>query len=123
MNKKEIFKSTQCTGCRACELACSFHYIKIFNPNIASIEINKTMEGFEVGIYNAAKDFHLACDLCTGEDNGRQCVEVCSTLFKKELAAFIQEISKSFPNENKQMGGNRGEKKLWLCGINIENRS
>ena len=39
MKTSIIIKDEKCTGCKSCELACSFHHLKIFKPSMASIEV------------------------------------------------------------------------------------
>ena len=36
---KILIKPERCTGCRVCQLECSFKYHKVFNPALANIEI------------------------------------------------------------------------------------
>lgn len=40
-NKLQISKINKCTGCRICELACSYYHYSIFNPDLARIYIQK----------------------------------------------------------------------------------
>lgn len=62
----------KCTGCRSCELACSYHHTKKFNPYFSSINI-----------YRDSKDAHIkyafldTCDLCVNEKIPA-CVNACS---------------------------------------------
>ncbi|MFQ5820926.1 MAG: 4Fe-4S dicluster domain-containing protein [Candidatus Heimdallarchaeota archaeon] len=57
----------KCTGCRICEMACSFHHYKIFNPTKSMIRIVKLEE---VGI-----DVPIVCGHCLTAP----CAEVCPT--------------------------------------------
>ena len=61
----------KCTGCRICELVCSFYHTKAFSPELSSIRV--TMN-------NRTGDIKLAidetCDLCQGEES-TQCVKYC----------------------------------------------
>ena len=41
---KILVKPERCTGCRVCQLECSFRYHKVFNPALASIRILETPE-------------------------------------------------------------------------------
>jgi len=67
-----FIETSRCTGCRSCELACSYHHAKIFNPAISSIKI-----------YRDSKDVHIeynfldTCDLCENE-RMPACVAACS---------------------------------------------
>ena len=51
-----------CSGCRTCELACSFHHTGAFAPASSSIRISRSNETAEM-------DWKLepSCDLCAGE--------------------------------------------------------
>jgi Fe-S-cluster-containing hydrogenase component 2 len=57
----------QCTGCRMCELVCSFTHYKIFNPSLARIRVT-TNEPELI-------DFPVVCRLCLNPP----CHEVCPT--------------------------------------------
>jgi len=67
-----FMETSRCTGCRSCELACSYHHAKVFNPTISSIKI-----------YRDSKDAHIeykfldTCDLCRNEKLPA-CVAACS---------------------------------------------
>lgn len=39
-----LIKPEKCTGCRVCQLECSFKYHKVFNPTLANIQILETPE-------------------------------------------------------------------------------
>ena len=41
---KVIIKPEKCTGCRVCQLECSFKYHKVFNPALSNIQIIETPE-------------------------------------------------------------------------------
>lgn len=60
-----IFDANLCTGCRACELACSFHCEGVFQPSKSRIRIVKLDED---GI-----DVPVGCEHC--ED--AVCIAVC----------------------------------------------
>ncbi len=67
------FDDPKCNGCRSCELGCSFHFHKYFNPEESAIRIYRddkygTVE-FEVG---------SSCDYCANEPQGPQCVYYCA---------------------------------------------
>ncbi|MEM3506233.1 MAG: 4Fe-4S binding protein [Candidatus Bathyarchaeia archaeon] len=70
----------KCTGCRACEVACSFHHKKVFKRKISSIQIKRfEREGdIEIIIYKKAEDERQPCDLCVGEIEPL-CVKFCFT--------------------------------------------
>ena len=58
-----------CVGCRACELACSYHHKRCFNPKYSSIRINFTDN------YDTSITILNTCD-CTKKP---LCVQLCPT--------------------------------------------
>jgi len=69
--KKVVFQEgnfpSQCSGCRMCELVCSFIHYKIFNPSLSRIRVT-TSESSLV-------DFPVVCRQC----HTPPCQEVCPT--------------------------------------------
>lgn len=67
-----------CTGCKACELACSFHHLSAYAPSRASIEASRDEKTgkAEIRLYGAKEGRHIACDDCKG-DKERLCVRYC----------------------------------------------
>lgn len=61
-----MVNSSLCTGCRSCEMACSFAHTSSFSFNDSRIRIEKTEED--------GQDIPLVCRQC---DNSR-CLEVCA---------------------------------------------
>ncbi len=53
----------RCTGCRACEIACSFHHTRSFDPAKSSIQVNMEKSTGIVSI-----DFDSTCDGCSNEE-------------------------------------------------------
>ncbi|MFC1907083.1 hypothetical protein ACFLW8_03245 [Chloroflexota bacterium] len=41
---KVLIKPEKCTGCRVCQLECSFKYHKVFNPALSNIQIIESPE-------------------------------------------------------------------------------
>jgi len=74
--------SEKCTGCRACEAACSYHHGKIFSPKVASLWVHRMdKEGkMEITLYkNLTKEERkkrFPCDQCVGEPEPL-CVKYC----------------------------------------------
>ena len=68
----------KCTGCRACEFACSFHHKQVFSRKFASLEVCRLERGREISIirYMEAEKEHFACDYCEGEVEPL-CVKYC----------------------------------------------
>jgi len=56
-----------CTGCRACEVACSFAHTDLFSPDLARIRVAKNE--------HRGLDFPITCRMCARP----MCVEVCPT--------------------------------------------
>jgi carbon-monoxide dehydrogenase iron sulfur subunit len=83
-------KTKCCTGCRACELACSFYHLKLFSRKISSILVKRNeKEGmFTILIYHKPEDSHLACDC--GDDE-EFCVSYCPIVARDELKAILHE--------------------------------
>ena len=86
-----VIDTTKCTGCRACELACSYHHRQIFSPSIASIRVQRCdVKGdFQVKLvrYQQAEDGHLACDCAGGNEF---CLNYCSATARSELEALLK---------------------------------
>ena len=83
------FDTRTCTGCRTCEMACSFHHSGVFQPSISSIEITGSpKEGFRILFYETTHDGHRACDGCPGLENPL-CVAYCPLVAREELKELI----------------------------------
>ena len=70
----------RCTGCRACELACSFHFTRAFSRKASALEIRRfEPEGrFEISIVSRSVGGSRVCDLCEGETEP-MCIKYCDT--------------------------------------------
>lgn len=62
---KLIFNPENCTGCRACELACSFHHEGLFSPSKSRIRV--------VRIDEEGIDVPVGCEHC----DSAPCILVC----------------------------------------------
>ena len=60
-----------CTGCRICELVCSFHHEGVFSPELSSIRVSRNNRTGEVGV-----SIDSTCDSCKGEAQPL-CVAYC----------------------------------------------
>jgi Fe-S-cluster-containing hydrogenase component 2 len=56
-------KLERCTGCRSCEVACSFHHIKAFDPKHSSIQINVDKNTWAISL-----TIYSTCDHCVNEE-------------------------------------------------------
>jgi Fe-S-cluster-containing dehydrogenase component len=87
----EAFNAIRCTGCRSCELACSYHHQKVFSPNIASIRIQRreSIGRFTIFIYPQDYLRHLSCDC----DDGKEfCLNYCPIIAREELRTILQKV-------------------------------
>jgi Fe-S-cluster-containing dehydrogenase component len=69
----------KCNGCRGCEVACSYHHRKVFDPEISSIEIRLIGKELNLSTIIHSKEGetkHLACDGCQTESQPL-CVKYC----------------------------------------------
>lgn len=62
----------KCTGCRSCEIACSYHFDGVFQPNTSRIKISFDPKSGDVKI-----SIDDGCNLCEGEE-GPLCAKYCS---------------------------------------------
>ncbi|MCL5957784.1 MAG: 4Fe-4S dicluster domain-containing protein [Chloroflexi bacterium] len=60
-----IVNSSVCSGCRACEVICSFAHEGVFNPALSRVQISKDEP--------AGKDEPLVCRQC----GNARCVQIC----------------------------------------------
>lgn len=72
MGMRILRNSKRCYGCRACELACSYHHLRAFSPGGGSIRANKD---HSTGRIEWMID--STCDFCKGEQEPL-CVRYCS---------------------------------------------
>ena len=69
---KIMLDISKCYGCRSCELACSYHFARAFNPEMSSIKVLRDGENGEVTI-----SITSTCDFCEGEAHPF-CVKYCA---------------------------------------------
>jgi Fe-S-cluster-containing dehydrogenase component len=90
------FEAKSCTGCSACEIACSFHHRKEFSRELSSIRITESPSSpkkmFEVSFFLKGSEKHLACDLCEGLDVPL-CVKYCNVLMRDELKTLVDQVT------------------------------
>ncbi len=69
-----------CTACRACEVACSFHHRRVFDPSRSSIKILRDYRDGSIEV-----ELYRSCDGCV-QETGPFCIEFCS---RKALSADL----------------------------------
>ena len=69
--RRIIIKPERCTVCRSCELACSYHFNKEFNPKKSQIRILFDPKSAFLSIIQED-----GCDLCQNEKSPL-CVKYC----------------------------------------------
>ena len=91
---KMIFETVHCTGCKTCEIACSYHHRGVFSPSISSIEIQSIPEdlAFKIRFYEKGDNGHLGCDQCQGLEEPF-CVKYCNIVARDELKAFLKRLA------------------------------
>lgn len=62
----------KCTGCRSCEIACSYHFNKVFNPDMSAIKVWRSNETGAIELWLTS-----SCDLCENEEIPL-CVKYCA---------------------------------------------
>jgi Fe-S-cluster-containing hydrogenase component 2 len=62
----------KCTGCRSCELACSFHFSEMFAPEASAIKVVRDNDNGDINLH-----INSRCDLCQGE-YFPLCVKYCA---------------------------------------------
>lgn len=84
---RRSFLTEKCTGCRSCEIACSYHHKKIFSRRIASIKVERLEEEgrFDIVLWQRPEDGHIACDGCGF------CLNYCPPAQRGELKAILPE--------------------------------
>lgn len=87
----QVVNTQKCTGCKSCELACSYHHRQFFKPSLASIHIERleARGNFQVNLvhYRQAEDGHLACDCSKSHEF---CVLYCPEIARDELKALLR---------------------------------
>lgn len=73
-----MVNSQVCSGCRMCEIMCTFHHQGVFGRRASSIRVRRIERAgeFEIIVYRDDMGGHLACDLCNGAEQPL-CVKFC----------------------------------------------
>jgi len=84
MNKTLLINSDKCTGCRLCELACSFYHTGVFKPSASRIKVKiDTKEGIATP---------MVCEQC--EDY--PCIAVCPVFaIRRDIKTGVVKINKA----------------------------
>ena len=85
-----VINTEKCTGCRTCELACSYHHRRVFSPNISSVHIKRNDREGEVKIiiYEKGEGTHLRCDCPRGKEF---CLKYCPVVAQDELKTILNQ--------------------------------
>lgn len=62
-----------CTGCRSCELACSYHFERAFCPENSAIKVMRNNDTGDIDLL-----INSRCDLCE-EEEVPLCVKYCAS--------------------------------------------
>jgi len=86
-------ETENCTGCKACEIACSFHHQRVFSQSLSSIRIRELPQrkGFDISFFLKAEEEHVPCDGCAGL-KVPFCVKYCTPLMRNELSEIVNRL-------------------------------
>jgi Fe-S-cluster-containing dehydrogenase component len=86
----EVIATEKCTGCRTCEIACSYHHKGVFGRKTSSVEIRRYEERGEFGLvlYLSHEGSHMACDCTPGDE---YCLKYCPEIARDELRDLLRE--------------------------------
>ena len=78
LGRKVNCNSDLCTGCHACEIACSYHHFQIFSRKLSSIHVTRQENTgiFNIKINDRNDEKRPICDNCDGEPTP-YCVRFC----------------------------------------------
>ncbi|MBL7177709.1 MAG: hypothetical protein ISS66_17955 [Desulfobacteraceae bacterium] len=96
-----IFDMPTCGGCRTCEITCSFHHTREFNPAVSSIKIldkEENQPGYVVKLVEESDGQSIPCDGCKGLEEPL-CMEYCKE--KEELQEMINQLMKKIKERSK----------------------
>ena len=81
-----VYSTDVCTGCRSCEIACSYHHNGVFSRKGTSITINRMeSEGkFDIVLWQDEENGHVPCDGCGF------CLKYCPVSVRDELKAALK---------------------------------
>lgn len=79
---KLVVHPEKCSGCRVCEVLCSFHHTRAFGRKMSSIIVKREERKGEFRIVitheNAGENGRPSCNFCVDEEEAL-CVRFCST--------------------------------------------
>jgi len=86
-----FFDTEKCTGCRSCEIACSYHHKRNFSRKAGSIKVERLeKEGkFRIILWLQSQNGRPGCDGCGF------CLNYCPPIARDELKAILpaQQVS------------------------------
>ena len=87
-------EAENCTGCRACEIACSFHHERVFSQSLSSIRVRELPQrkGFDISFFLKAKENHIPCNGCAGL-KVPFCIKYCTPLMRNELSELVKRVA------------------------------
>jgi Fe-S-cluster-containing hydrogenase component 2 len=95
-NKVDILtlETKNCTGCRACEIACSFHHKRVFSQSLSSLQMKELPErkGFSLSFFLKPQGSHVPCDGCA-KLKMPFCVKYCNPFMRNELADLVKRMA------------------------------
>jgi Fe-S-cluster-containing hydrogenase component 2 len=66
--RKLSVDAEKCSGCRYCELVCSYHHNKVFNPSLSRITVfKKDSQGFDYPLFCRQCKSCTAAEACPSE--------------------------------------------------------
>jgi len=88
MFKGKIFEMPMCSGCRTCEMACSFKHRGEFNPSVSAIEVLDKGDGggFLISLTKESDEGNLECVGCS------ECVRYCPVA--GDLGKIIEKLGR-----------------------------
>lgn len=71
VSSSKVIEPELCVSCCCCEVACSFHHTRDFQPSRSSIQVHQDESGKRISL-----SVLTTCDLCQGEEE-LLCIRFC----------------------------------------------